>query len=113
MQQEKALEAIEQLQNSFSNIKIFTAVPMGIIMIIYFFTFAQLVDHGLDVLLYIEIVTTIMFVLALIFLNKVAYVLLRLRYSGKQPYNRLLQQLSAEQLGQDAQKLLSQVSLPA
>ena len=84
------IETIEALQNSLGNIKVFTVVPMGIMLILYFFSFATAIDRGMYGLLTFEIVTTIMFVFAIIFINKVSFVLLNMRYKNKAPFNSVL-----------------------
>ncbi|WP_455367095.1 hypothetical protein [Kaarinaea lacus] len=84
------IDTIESLQNSLSNIKVFTVVPMGILMIVYFFSFATAIDRGMYGVLAFEIVTTILFVFAIIFINKLAFALLKMRYKHKAPYNNVL-----------------------
>lgn len=73
----QASEIIENLQQSYSNIKIFTAVPMGVLMILYFFSFATLIDRGMNGLLWFEIITTILFLIYFIAINKAAFVILK------------------------------------
>ena len=84
------IDTIESLQNSLSNIKVFTVVPMGVLMIVYFFSFATAIDRGMYGVLVFEIVTTILFVFAIIFINKFAFMLLKMRYKNKAPYNSVL-----------------------
>ena len=48
MTTEDIINAIEQIQKSQSNIKIFTAVPMGIIMILFFFSFVTVYKDDSD-----------------------------------------------------------------
>ena len=83
-------ETIESLQNSLSNIKVFTVVPMGIMLILYFFSFATAIDRGMYGLLAFEIVTTILFIFAIIYINKVSFVLLNMRFKNKAPFNSVL-----------------------
>lgn len=90
MANSEILETIESLQHSLSNIKVFTAVPMGVMMILYFFSFATAIDRGMYGLLAFEIITTILFVFAIIYINKVSFVLLKMRYKNKAPFNGVL-----------------------
>jgi len=90
MTNSKLIETIESLQNSLSNIKVFTAVPMGVMLILYFFSFATAIDRGMYGLLTFEIVTTILFIFAIIYINKVSFVLLKMRYKNKAPFNSVL-----------------------
>ena len=88
------IEAIESLQHSQSNIKVYTAIPMGVLMILYFFSYATLIDKGMYGMLTFEIVTSILFILAIIYINWVSFVLLKMRYKNKLPYKDVLQYLS-------------------
>jgi hypothetical protein len=90
MANSEMIETIESLQNSLSNIKVFTAVPMGVMLILYFFSFATAIDRGMYGLLTFEIVTTVLFIFAIIYINKVSFVLLKMRYKNKAPYNSVL-----------------------
>lgn len=87
---EQTVEVIERLQQSYSNIKIFTAVPMGVLLIIYFFTFAQLIDKGMNAALWFEIITSVLFVLYFIFINQAAFVILKLLKGNKPEYRQVL-----------------------
>ncbi|WP_455222889.1 hypothetical protein [Kaarinaea lacus] len=84
------IDTIESLQNSLSNIKVFTVVPMGVLMIVYFFSFATAIDRGMYGVLAFEIVTTILFIFSIIFINKFAFLLLKMRYRNKAPYASVL-----------------------
>lgn len=88
------IEAIELLQHSQSNIKVYTAIPMGVLMILYFFSFATLIDKGMYGMLTFEIVSSILFVLAIIYINRFSFVLLRMRYKNKPPYRDLFPYVS-------------------
>ena len=92
------IETIERLQQSYSNIKIFTAVPMGVILILYFFTFAMLIDKGMNGVLMFEIVTSILFVLYFIFINQAAFSILKFLNRKKSQYNDVLSLMSVSDL---------------
>lgn len=74
----QASQVIESLQQSYSNIKIFTAVPMGVLMILYFFSFATLIDKGMSGLLWFEIITSIVFLIYFVFINRAAFAILKI-----------------------------------
>ncbi|WP_455206552.1 hypothetical protein [Kaarinaea lacus] len=84
------IETIESLQDSLNNIKVYTVVPMGVLLILYFFSFATAIDRGMHGLLAFEIVTTVLFIFAIIFINKLAFALLKMRYKNKAPFNSVL-----------------------
>ena len=84
------IDTIESLQQSLSNIKVFTAIPMGVMLILYFFSFATAIDRGMYGVLTFEIVTTILFVFAIIYINRVSFFVLKMRFKNKAPYNSVL-----------------------
>lgn len=104
------IEAIETLQHSQSNIKVYTAVPMGVLMILYFFSYATLIDMGMYGVLAFEVITTVLFVLALIYINQVSFRLLKFRYRNKSPYNEVLAYISHSDLSGDANKVSQTIS---
>lgn len=84
---------------------------MGVLMILYFFTYATLIDHGLTGFLFFEIVTSILFLMALIFLNPLSFALVKLMYGRRQPYQSILQQLSPSSIVKPADQLLQDLQL--
>jgi hypothetical protein len=78
---------------------------MGMMMILYFFSYAALVDRGLTGFLYFEIITTILFLLALVKLNQFAYMLLKLRFGKKTDYGALMNNITAENIADKATDL--------
>jgi len=84
------IEIIETLQNVQGNIKVFSAVPMGILMILYFFTYARLVDEGMYGLLIFEMVSSVLFIFAIIKMNQLSFGVIRFWYRNTPPYNDIL-----------------------
>jgi hypothetical protein len=110
MTPEDLQQAIEKLQNRQNNIKIFTAVPMGVLLLLYFFSFASLIDHGLTGFLLFEIVTSVLFVLAFIFLNSLSFYLLRF-FARHSPQREIMQQLTPEKIVQPAEQLTKTIEV--
>ena len=111
MTSEDIINAIEQIQKSQNNIKIFTAVPIGIIMILFFFTFASLIDHGMMGVLYIEIGSTILFILALIYLNKISFFLVTSMYNSRKLHSSIISKLTPININKSAEKLAQELDL--
>lgn len=98
-------ETIESLQQSYSNIKIFTAVPMGILLIIYFFSFAMLIDKGMNAALWFEIITSILFVFYFIFINKAAFAILKFLNRSRSPNREILSLMNVSELSMKPEAL--------
>ena len=99
------IELIERLQQSYSNVKIYTAVPMGVLMILYFFSYAMLIDRGMNGALIFEIVTSILFVLYFIYINQAAFVILRFIHRKKSQLSDMLSLMNASDLAMNAETL--------
>lgn len=98
MSQHDEMEAIQQMQNTHSNIKVFSAIPMGVLMILYFFSYATLVDKGWTGLLAFEAITTVLFLLTLVYLNQFAFFFIKRIYNSKMPYRELLKHIDAKNI---------------
>lgn len=98
------------LQAKLSNLKIAIAVPMGMLMIVYFFTYATLIDKGMMGAFYLEVVTTAAFVLSLIYLNPLGFILLRWRYQRHRQYGPLLRLVNAQSMTKSAASLCNEVA---
>jgi len=103
--QQELTQQIEILQAKLSNIKIFVAVPMSMLMIFYFFTFAMLIDKGQNGALYFEIISSIAFIYALIKLNPLGFWLLKKRFAKHPTYAPILQQLDMDGIAKDAEQI--------
>jgi len=110
MNRDEIESGIESLQDTLSNIKIMLAVPMSVIMCLYFFTYGSLIDMNYHGILYFEIGTSIAFFLILFNLNSVGYRLVKMRLAGKSQYQPLFAQLSAKTINTPLQTLTDQVS---
>lgn len=102
-------ETIEALQQSYNNIKIFTAVPMGVILLLYFFTFAMLVDKGMHGALMFQIITAVLFVFYFIFINQAAFVILKLLKKNKTQYREILPLMQAPDLSMEPEALTAKI----
>jgi len=109
--QSELAERIQRLQSKLTNMKILIAVPMGMLMIIYFFTFAMLIDHGLVGALYFELLSTIAFVFAFIYLNRLGFWLLKKRFAKHRLYGQILKQLDIESIAKDARQIADRLSV--
>ncbi|MDH5301556.1 MAG: hypothetical protein OEW58_09365 [Gammaproteobacteria bacterium] len=70
---EQAIAKLQQLQEKQTSIKVSIGVTIGIIFLIYFFTFAMLVDKFPPIFFYIEAITSVIFLIMLFKLNKASF----------------------------------------
>jgi hypothetical protein len=101
---QSTLQAIETIQKTQRRIAVTTGIIMGILMSAYFFSYAALIDRGMFAVLVVELVTTIAFVFAYIFMNRLSFSLTRLMLARR--YGQLLARLSPRDIYRTPQQVL-------
>ncbi len=109
MKSDNTLNILKKIQKTQNNIVMYSAITMGMILIIYFFTFAMLVDKGYKSILMFEIVTSIIFFASFFFLNKIAFHATRLLYRRRQPHSSIIRMLSAADIARKPEELLPKI----
>ena len=74
---EQAIKKISQLQKKQLSIKVYIGVTIGMIFLVYFFTFAMLVDKFSVVFVYFEAITAIIMLIMLFILNRISFIFLK------------------------------------
>jgi len=100
----QAIAAIHKTQRRISTI---SGITMGMIMSVYFFTFATLLDRGLFGALLFEIITSIGFIIAFLFLNPLSFRLTRLIHGRR--HAALLEQLSPTDINKTPEQLCESI----
>ena len=77
-------ETIERIRSIHENIVVTLGVLIGIVLLMYFFTYAMLTDKGNTAVLMFEVITSIILVLLLIKLKHVAYWLMKTFFLKKE-----------------------------
>lgn len=102
--------ALETLQNRLTNLKIFIAVPMAVLMGLYFFTYSTLIDMGYQGVFYFEIISSAIFFLILFNLNRVGYKFLQLLLARRKRYRPLFQKLDAKSINDPLEQLTERLA---
>lgn len=107
------IAAIERLQASQSNIKVTIGITIGTILLLYFFSFAQLVDAGQTAGWLFETATTVLCVLGLIYLNRISFFILKLRYKRRAEFTKIFPVLTASNIDEKAEELAQRITQQA
>ena len=86
------------------------AVPMAVIMCIYFFTYGSLIDMGFKGILYFEIISSIIFFLVLFNLNSVGYQFLKLRLARNEAFKPLFAKLNSQTINNPLNQLADEIA---
>ena len=78
MMQGIPIQPLQKIRKTHERIAVTTGTIMAVIMCAYFFTFSDLIDQGATGLLWLEIVTSVLFLFGLIFLKRLAFFITRL-----------------------------------
>jgi hypothetical protein len=84
MSPQEITDAIRHIKQVQENFVVVIGILIGLILIIYFFTFAMLVDTTTGGLVWFQALTTTAMVVALIFLKRVGFFFARL-WLGRRP----------------------------
>jgi hypothetical protein len=68
---------------------------MGILLVLYFFTFAQFLDRGYGGVVWFQAISGVLMVIALFMLKRLSFFLLRLFYGRRADYRALLAMMSS------------------
>ncbi len=109
MTDEAEIESIRKLKKRSENATIALGVTISTILILYFFSFATLIDKAPPAFITVQAVTTVLFVVALFFLKKIAYSFTKLTLGRRSPYRQLLANLTAKDLDKDETELYEQI----
>jgi hypothetical protein len=99
------LDIIKTIQNTQRRISMILGVTMGMLLILYFFTFAMLIDKGYSFLIEFEFVTAIIFVVMFFFLNKISFQITRLLFMRRSSHRQILSQLIASDMNKTPEDL--------
>ena len=99
------LEIIKKLQDSQKNIKIAIGSTIGVIFILFFFTFAMLVDKAPPIFFGIETVLVIILFPMLFMLNRISFAILKFRKGKKEEFKDVLAKLDKNDVDKKTEKV--------
>lgn len=100
------LETIKAIQDSQRNIKIVIGSIIGIILVMFFFTFASLVDKAPPIFFTIETIIAIILTPILFMLNRVSFALVKLRKGSKAEFKETLAKMDKNDVDKKTEKVL-------
>lgn len=100
---------LKKIKKTHENFTIGIGISIGIILFGYFFSFAGLIDHLKSGIVAFQFITTILFILCLIFLKKVAFFCTKLKYSKNSSYRPILEKLVSADFDKKEQEFLQAI----
>lgn len=94
MMQDNQIQTLQKIRRIHERIAVVTGTTMAVIMCVYFFTFSDLIDKGASGLLWLEFVTSVLFLFGLIFLRRLAFFITRLVLGARPEWRDALRGLT-------------------
>lgn len=99
------IDALRRLKAAQERYVLVIGLTIGILLVIYFFTFAQLIDRGYSGLVWFQGISALVMMLALFVLKRLAFGLVRLFHGRQAPYRGILARIGPFDLDQDVETL--------
>jgi len=103
---ESELTAIADILRTQGKVKLYTAIPVIFLLILYFFSFATLLDKAPLLFFMIEMVTGVIFVFVLIFLNKLSFKWTLRKYRHREPHGNIIVYMTADDVDKKPERLM-------
>ncbi len=103
-------QQIEKIQASQRKLKIIIGVIIGIILLIYFFTFSMLIDSAPRFFINFQIISSIVMVAMLFFLNPISFFLVVIRYRLNESLFHVVAKMKPSDISRPAQELAEELS---
>jgi len=104
------LTALQKIKKLHENLVVFGGIFVGFVLLVYFFTFPQLIDHSATGLLWFQGITTILAGFYFVYLKKISYGLTKLLLGRDPVRKQLLQTFSPADLLKTDELLLEQLA---
>jgi len=102
-------ENIVKIQNSQKNIKITLGSVMGIILILFFFSFAMLVDKFPPIFFTIETIITIIIIPCYFMLNRISFFLLKMLKGRKAEFKNIIAGMTHDDVDKKVEVVLEKL----
>ncbi len=83
------LAALQKIKKLHENLVVFGGIFVGFILLVYFFTFPQLIDRSLTGVLWFQGITTILAGFYFVYLKRISYSLTKM-FLGRDPVRKQL-----------------------
>ncbi len=108
MSEQINLEAIDALKQKHENIAVTIGISLGMILVFFFFSYAQLIDRMPPIFIQVQTTIAVLIVAALFFIKRIAFSYLKLRHGQRAEFKPLLAVLTANDMERKTQALLDE-----
>lgn len=105
MSEQISISVIKAVKKAHERIMVFGGVVIGITLIGYFFSFAQLIDRGYMAAVWFQAFSSVAMVVALFYLKRLSFLVIKLTYGRREAYRSFLSSIVVSDLDKDAETL--------
>lgn len=91
-------QTLEKIKKVHERIVITVGITMGIALSSYFFTFGMLIDRDATVMLWFQMITSVLFIFGLIYIKPLALLLAKLLLASNADCRQMLKGMNAKDL---------------
>jgi len=102
------LEIINTLKQKHENTVVFMGITLAMVLVLFFFSFAQLIDRLPPIFIQVQVMMAIFIVIALCYIKRLAFFYLRLRHGMRTEFKPFLSVLNANDMAKESQVLLDE-----
>jgi len=97
---------LSEIKQSIEKYVVRIGSSIGMIFLVYFFTYAQFIDRGMNIFIMMQVVTSILLVIALFNLKTISFHLIKFKLGKKPPYIDIFAKLTVTDLEKSDSDLL-------
>ena len=91
-------DVLEHIKKVHENIALTLGTVLSMILVVYFLTYSALADSNYPQWIWFEGISSVLIVIALIYLRRIALAIKKLRFSNKQAYQAVLESITVNDL---------------
>ena len=103
-------ENLEKLLNKQRSLKIIVGSIGGVILLLFFFSFPALVDHGFSKFYIVETVLTIIIFFSFFLLNRISFAWIKLTRSRKAEYKDIIPKLKHNDVDKELDQVFQRIN---
>ena len=105
MSNEELIERISDIQKKQTKYKMIIGISLGMILLIYFFTFAMFVDKFPPIFFVIELITTPIIFVMFFLLNKMSFALIKGGFEKQADYRDVIAKMTQNDIDEKPEKI--------
>ena len=109
MSNETILGKIEEIQKKQLKYKLIFGTVLGVILLVYFFTFAMFVDKFPPMFFLVELITAPVIFILFFLLNRISFGLIRGSYLKKEDYKKIIQAMKHDDVDTKPEKIADRI----